>query len=74
MMDKRVVGYSGVELPVEESVYDDNANFLNKDSVEEAFRQGFFSSLTVEQQNSIRVGVGLKPFDTTIKNVLKPKG
>lgn len=70
----KCIGYSGVELPVEESVYNDNATLMDKAATEERFRQGLFSDLTVEQQNAIRKRVGLPLFDTRLKDVLKPRG
>ncbi len=57
----KVTGYSGRELPVDESVYDDNATLMDKAATEERFRQKLFAGLTLEQQNEIRARVGLKP-------------
>lgn len=65
----KVIGYSGRELPVDESVYDDNRTLLDKDVTEQRFKANMYSLLTLEQQNEIREMVGLPPFKEGEQNM-----
>ncbi|HWW08144.1 hypothetical protein [Collimonas sp.] len=55
----KAVGYSGVELPVDEAVYDDNRFLLDKKQIDANFKAGMYKGLDLEQQNNLREYVGL---------------
>lgn len=65
----KAIGYSGVELPVDESVYDDNRTLMDKKVTEQRFKANMYSLLTLDQQNSLRAKVGLPPFKEGEQNM-----